>query len=484
MSRLVQRWSVRNGRLVKLGSTPYSAAQTVIKPFTYNVYQTGGTTVAPAPYPSFADYPVIKWEQLDTQYEARNLNTWAELPDMNILRNLTQRAYVELPEGFRGKIVDFRSGGTDYGVYAPNCMGLWGKGPEKAVIRMEPYSSTRAPEMVPQPVTGAANGDAVGGPGVTMMRLGPTNSSVNAAIHNYGFALFGTNQPDQPAGPKPGTYQHPHNYSGLNTYMGTGSTDVYLVIGGTQGDWNSPPGETFQYQNYRGKTQCFMDYCEVTGFNEAGIASGGPPTDYQGAYGTKVGGGVGSNGAKNSTYRWCNIHDAFVSGGPIFSGAGGPNGNLCTDSTTVDVKTWNNANGVYPNPGGRTFGGYNHEGALGNLSYTRPNIKMGPFQSQYHNPHFFFGGWKGNPDSITIFEPVWEGPQNNAPAGTYVNATQGLLIVSMPTTYAGQPNTNTTLPVITVQGNVLQPLVRPAGQGWPNASAAGATWKTHYMLTR
>lgn len=484
MARRVETWGFRQGKLVRLDRNPRLVKNSVQTATATGVVSTsvftGGTTVAPLPYPTYTDYPVVKWEVLDPQYSQRNLNSWAELPNMNILKKLTSRAYVELPEGFRGKVVGF----TDvnyYGVYAPNCMGMWGKGPEKAIIRLEPYSSTIANLITPQPVTGAANGDAEGGPAdnATIFRLGPTGSAVNAAVHNYGWTLMGTNQPDQAAGAKPGTFQHPHNYSGIVQYMGTGSTDHWMVIGGCQGDWNSPPGEKFQYAMYRTKTQSYARYVEITGFNEGAIANGAAPTDYQGATGERVGGGIGNNGGYMTTYENCNFHDAFVSGLAI-SGAGGPNGTLSNGFISKDVKLWNNANNQYPNPGGRTFGGLNHEGTVGVIRHERPDFKMGRYQNNYHNPHIFFGNWVGNQTSIDIIEPIWEGPQFGSPAGTWVNATNGCLIISQPTTYAGSPNTSTMMPRVVKDGVVLQPLIRPSGQGWPS----GGNPRTHYMLVR
>lgn len=444
----------------------------------------GGTTVAPAPFPTYTDYPLVEWTTLDPSYASRNLNNWAELPEMStILNKLTFRAYVHLPEGFRGKITDFKSQGTPYGCYAPNCMGLWGHGPEKAVIRMAPMSSTVA-ALVPLQGAGNANGDGTSNP-YTMMRLGPMNSSVSAAVHNYGFAMFGTHQPDQLANPdKAGTTQHPHNYSGYQDYMGSGSTTVWCVFGGVQGDWQSPPGETFVAAMLRSKTQCFMDYCEFTGFTEGDVAHGANPTDYLGTSfleSERVSGGVGCNAAVNPTFRWCNFHDFFVSGGPIVSGAGGPAGALCIGGTMVQNKSWYNANHFPTSTPGKQFGGLNNEGCIGpqQLLYDQPDIRLGPYQNTLQNYHVFLGNWLQDHPDIVINKPIIQGI--GSPAGTFITSNNGALYVGMPVTYSGQPNKQVTPPtVIGVNGNVLIARERAAGAGMPsNVNPA-----TEYVLAR
>lgn len=467
MSRLVQTWQVRGGRLVKPGSPPRgNGVQSRTRSGLVSVL-VAGTTPAPLPFPTYTDYPLRQWADLDSQYSVRNLNSWDELPDVSaVLRSMTSRAYVELPEGFRGKIVDFNSGGTSYGVYAPNCMGMWGRGPEKAVIRIEPMSSTKAGN-IPQQTGGSTQlGNGVDGASnpYTLIRLGPMNSGTDAAVHNYGFALCGTDQPPQLSG-------EPHNYSGMLAYMGTGSTDEWLTICGVPGDWNSPPGETFQYAMYKNKTQSFSRFMEIDGRNETGVADGSaPPRDFTGTGGRQVGAAVGNNGSINPTYEDLYCHDAYI-GGPTISGAGGPDGTICQGATFVRLRAHRNANhGPHAgqNSGGKTFGGFNIEGTLGTVLLDQPDFIMSN-QQTYQKEHISIANMLGDLSNLTINEPRWESPLFGSQSG-WVNATNGAFIFKIPDNYpfAGDTNSQVSPPTVIVNGVQLQVAHRYKGQGWPS----------------
>jgi hypothetical protein len=433
----VEDWVKVNGRLVRFGRTGRG---------TSTGGGGGGTTIpSPVPYPTaaggdfatgkMATYPIKTWESIDPNFRTRT-----GLPNVgSILQAVSSRCYVELPEGFEGELVDFGVGnGTNYSCFAPNIMGIWGKGPDSAIIRMKTMSSTKASTVPPQ-TDGDANGDGTSNP-LSLMRLGPMNSSVSAAVHNYGWTLAGTDQPDGPNG-------EPHNYSGYTDYMGDGSTTTFMRFLGIPGDWNSPPGETFQLAALRTKVGgSLFRFVEVDGFNEAG---------------RRVGGGVGQNGSMNVTYEDCNIHDSYVSAGPIYSGAGGPNGTMCTNAIVRRCKIWHNANHVYPNPGGKAFPALNFEGIQGSVYIDQPDIIL-DLPQQIQSPHVHIGNTQVDVPDFTINEPEW-----HTEAG-YPTSTNGAFMVRMPKTYAGVANKQVTPPTIIKNGVTLKPVYRAPGAGWPS----------------
>jgi hypothetical protein len=468
VSTLVTTWQMRGGRLVKAGSP--GRGTTVVgrkKSLSISVSPVvGGSSAPPVPYPTYTDYPAVDWTTLDTQYSSRNLNSWAELPNMStVLRSLSSRAYVKLPDGFRGKISNFNSGGTQFGVFAPNCMGMWGNGPNKAVIWMEPNSSTMAANIPVQSGGSTTTGNGIDGASnpYTMMRLGPMNSSTNAAVHNYGFAMCGTDQPVNSNG-------EPHMYSGLMAYMGSGSTDEWLTICGVPGDWNSPPGETFQYAMYRTKTRSWARFVEIDGLNVPGVSTGGNPTDFNGtAGGRQVGSAVGNNGALDIVFEDLYVHDTYI-GGPTVSGAGGPDGTVCQNPTFTRMRSHRNANhGPHAgqNSGGKTFGGFNIEGTLGTILLDQPDFRMSNEQT-YQKEHVSIANMLGDA-TVIINEPRWDSPLFGSSSG-FVSATNGCFIFKIPDSYpfAGQANSQRSTPQVTVLGQPLQVVHRFAGQGWPS----------------
>lgn len=408
------------------------------------------------PYPTYTDYPTIPYETLWSQVMAatpaasRTPMTGSGSDVGQVLRAMTTPAYVTLPDGFVGELVDFVDI-NHYSVYAPKCMGIWGPSadPSRAIIRLRPMSSTQA-SLVPVQTAGDANGDGVTNP-LLLMRLGPGNSTTVAAVHCYGWTLAGTDQPDGPNG-------QPHNYSGLIDYHGTNSTFQCMKILGIPGDWNSPPGETFAFASYYANGSLY-EQLEVDGFNEAGERVGG--------------GAAGTNASGNVTYKDCYFHDSYVSGGPIFSGAGGPNGTMCYAVKSINVKSWHNANHVVPNPGGKTFGGLNHEGVYTSVLHDHPDIKLDNYAT-LQTPHVFIGNTQVDCPNFVINEPEWH-PELGYPA-----ATNGAFVAQVPATYAGVSNKQTTYPTVIKNGVTLQPVIRATGAGWPS----GVNPATQYILIR
>lgn len=471
----VETWTSKGAKLVRYGRASRGSAQRLVKSTTIHVNVHVGPGNPPIPFPTYTDYPLVQWSTLDTSYYLRNLNNWSELPNMSdVLRSLTSRAYVELPPGFRGKIVDFKSGGTTIGCFAPNCMGLWGHGPDKAVIRLEPGSSTVA-ASVPLQNSGSTNP-------FLLMRLGPSNSSVSAAVHNYGFALFGTDQPNQPAAIDPntgsamsGSWAHPHNYQGLQNNQQSGGTEEWLVIGGVQGDWGAPPGETEAHTFYRSKAACFMRYCTVTGYQERSIAQGGAPTDWTADYSTRVGASAGAFGAESPTYENCEFSDSYVSGAPDIAAAGGATGTLSHNATFRYCRTNMNANHIVPNPGGKTFRAANHEGVYGTVYYDHHDFGHLDNEPTLQMAHVFIGNTQTDAPDFTIFEPTWD----RSP-GSFVPATNGAFLVQIPATYAGAANRQTSVPTVIKNGVTLTPVTRATNAGWPS----GVNPVTQFILMK
>jgi hypothetical protein len=377
-----------------------------------------------------------------------------------VFASMTSRAYVRLPppvggvEWF-GEIVDFAQAGV-YGVYAPNCMGIWchpsdiptwddstrtlSGGP---IIRMRTMSSTKAASV---PVNqGVGDGQTNQ---LALMRLGPSGGGGGYSTHCYGWTLAGTDQPTGPNG-------QPHSYNGLVDYFSASATFRLMKIMGVQGDWNSPPGETFQFSTYRTSNPTY-EFLEINGFNEAG---------------RQVGGGVGGNGASNVTYRHCNFHDSYVSGGPIFSGAGGPSGAMCSNVSVYDCWSHHNANHVIPNPGGKNFPALNHEGVFGSTLHDHPDLMMDNMAT-YQAPYVFIGNTQVNQTNFVINEPNWHPELGTVPG------TNSAFWIQIPAVYAGVTNTQTTIPTVIKNGVTLTPVIRAPGAGWP----AGVNPSTQFIV--
>jgi hypothetical protein len=379
-----ETWTVRNGKVVRLNRPPRGNQQSATKTTTLTVH-VGGTSIAPLPYPSYTDYPTVDWTTLDTSYASRNLNLWAELPDVDaILRAMPSRAYVKLPDGFRGKYRDFKSGGSLHGILAPNCMGLWGNGPDKAVIRMEPMTSTKVSSVPLQ--------SSKGNNPLIAMRLGPASPTVTAGVHCYGFAFGGTDQPLF-SGQGNSLPAHPHPYHGIRSYYETGATYDWMEIFGFPGDRNSPPGETKQHTFYRGRARNSMRFCHVSGFQERGIGDGSaPPTDFTADWGRMCGSGIASFGSEDPYWESVNTEDCYVSGAPDTSSAGDPiTGTMTHNATWKNCRSNNNGNHFAPNPGGMSYKAANMEGAYGNILYDRCDFGRMDNQVKLQNAHLFIG---------------------------------------------------------------------------------------------
>jgi hypothetical protein len=455
-----ETWTVRGGRLVRLNRAPRGNQQRVTKSGILSVsVHTGGTEVPPLPYPNYTDYPTVNWIDIDTSYPLRNLNSWAELPDMStILRALPSKVYVKMPDGFRGMWVDFKSGGTQHGILAPNCMGLWGNGPGKAVIRMKPMSSTQV-ASIPQQSTKGVNP-------LISMRLGPASPTVNAGVHCYGLAFGGTDQPNQPDTGN-GLGAHPHSYHGIRSYWETGATYDWMEIFGIPGDYGAPPGETKAHTFYRGKARNYMRFVNVSGFQERNVGTGGAPTDFTADWGRMCGTGIASFGSEDPYYESVNIEDCYVSGAPDTSSAGDPiTGTMTHNATWKNCRSNNNGNHFYPNPGGMNYRAANMEGAYGTILYDRCDFGRMDNQDKLQNAHLFIGNGQVDVPNITVFEPKWD----RTTPGSYPTASNGVFIVIMPHTYDGQLNKQVTPPTLIVGGRTLTPVFRDVylGQGWPS----------------
>lgn len=366
-----------------------------------------GTDPTPPLSRQLPDLPTIKYTDLYRSGDTFQ-DTIARIPDPRVLL---------LPSG-DFSYSDF--GPYNFGLYAERSgvgtlIGIGGEGEKQTRIGIKENSSTKVDLVT-----------AKGNP-LTQVRIGARRQTLC-----YGFTLYGTDQPRS-------TYNEnrPHNYGGLINYMGIDSYFVNIKFeGAAPGNWNAPPGETFNLNNYKDVRTRVLD-CEVTGYNPAGARVGGSP--------------IGGN---NSTDMWvedCWFHDSYVSG-VTWSFTGVPTNEAAISSgvTTHRLRVEHNANTVLAT--GKRFAVFNHENVGGPVRHHYSYMQA----DNSYEWNFGFVAMNNllfdNPD-FQIIEPTWVGgpPKNN-----------GMFSVSMPYRYAvgygDGMNRQVTPPKVIKNGRELKPL--------------------------
>lgn len=313
---------------------------------------------------------------------------------------MPQSGALLLPNGFDATtdIYDFTQA-TVYGCYGPSVMAVIGEGPTKSRIRFAAMSSTKG-ATIPAQSSGTVNQ-------LVACRFGPGNSSTHPALIMYGFRLEGTDQMNDPL------TGAPHCYGGLIDYYTAGAQYVWLEIVGFPGNWNSPPGETNQFNSYN-STGTVVDTMVVDGFNAAG---------------EQVGAATGNNHAHNITYRNCIFRNSNASGLTFAD---------CNGFTVQDSVILLNANHRLL-AGGSTFPGINFERNVGPVVYERLTITMdGEVSGGGQRGWFEFANTQNEGDNKTVtIRDITAGSPASFPPWAKNSKGQGLPNLVIKPNYSG-----------------------------------------------
>lgn len=353
------------------------------------------------------DLPRIKYTDLYRSGDTLQ-DTIARIPDPRVL---------ELPAG------DFAYddfGPQNFGLYAERSgvgtlIGLAGEGQQQTRLGIREGSSTKVGLVTAQ-----------GNP-LSQIRIGSRRQTL---VHDL--TIYGTDQP-------PSVYNEnrPHNYSGLMNYMGVDSYFVRIKFeGAAPGNWNAPPGETFNLNNYKDVRTRVLD-CEVTGFNPKGSRVGGSP--------------IGGN---NSTDMWVEdswFHDSFVSGVTwSFTGVPTNLAAISTGVTTHRIRVEHNANHTLT--AGKRFTCLNHENVGGAVRHHYAYLQADN-STEWNWGFVALNNLLFDNKDIQIIEPTWVGgPAKN----------NGMFSITMPYRYAegynDGINKQVTPPTVVKNGRALKPL--------------------------
>jgi hypothetical protein len=302
-----------------------------------------------------------------------------------------------------------------------------GRGSNGTQIAMRPNTSTQVAKVPVQQAAGASNP-------LTFARVGMEPASGRTSqwlVHDL--QLIGSNQP-----PSPNNNNQPHDYSGILNYYGRQSIYQSVLVKGMPGDYNAPPGETFQINDYKGINTIYRDV-EVDGYNETGDRVGGSP--------------LGFNNTVGGYIEDCYFHDSRVSSLTFsFSGSHTNAAAATRDVQTRRVKIERNAN--HRDASGQGFSCINHEGVLGSVLHAYSDLSLGTAPGdpamQWDDAHITMYSSTGD-IPFTMDHVKW--------AGGY-SYYGGCFIAKMPKTYVGTPNTQVTPPtVIDRAGRKLTPRV-------------------------
>jgi hypothetical protein len=340
------------------------------------------------------------------------------------IARLTSYAVIEFGSD-RYEFSDFTAASATMGFFNSKVIGYagQGRGSSGTQIAIRPNSSTQVTKVPVQQAAGASNP-------LTFARIGAGPSYLTQfVVHDL--QLIGSNQP-----PSANNENQPHNYSGLLNYWGRQSIFQSLLIRGMPGNWNSPPGETFQINDYKGINTVYRDI-EVDGYNETGDRVGGSP--------------LGFNNTVGGYIEDCYFHDARVSSLTFsFAGSHTDAAAATQNVETRRVRIVGNAN--HSSTSGKGFSCINHEGVAGYVKHYWADVSLatspGDPAPQWDDAHITLTSSTSNADFL-MDHVKW--------AGGY-SRYGGAFIAKMPKTYVGAPSTQTKPPVVTdVQGRSLAP---------------------------
>jgi hypothetical protein len=288
---------------------------------------------------------------------------------------------------------------SNYCWYMPTVTSL-----KNVSYTIAPMSSTKAWMVPTQWTSGATNP-------LSLMRLGPNNSSSGKQVIVDGLTLTGTVQPRSGSNPT----KSGHNYHGLTIYWGRNAQVLNSTfIAAAWGDYVSPPGETFALMGYR-DTDTFISNVEVDGRTPDGTRVGGSP--------------AGFNGSTRPVIADSYFHHSLVSSLTFSTAGGGVSASTATSSpTTRRLRIEHNANTKMDT--GFRFTGINHEHVIGTITHYLPRIVMDWYE--WNASHMFFGSWLTSAKIVITVNPsdiVGGAPYNN-----------GALTLAVPAQFNGRAN--------------------------------------------
>lgn len=362
-------------------------------------------------------------------------------------------AQVHYPNGFDESFADFlMAGSSKYGLFFNRILGHICD-PNQARITLEPMSSTVGSEGTMGRFAGTVGAALPGG-------LVPVN---------YGITFVGNDQPNQtyPQGGEVG----PQLYSGIVQYGGVGAINQQVVLLGTsQGNWNSPPGEKFSWNSYK-CVDCVWRACRVSGFNGSGRRSGASP--------------FGGNNSVRDVIEDSYFHDSYVSS-LTWSFAGSSSSMTAASSSPTTRRTrveWN-ANHSAAGTSGKGFGVVNHENVMGAIRHFNPVwfAGNGPGDDDNWLGHVAFANALVDNQDIWIINPVWNALHPKTNGMLYIKMSK---FYDTPTT---DLNAQVTPPLIKLGANpttgaggtTLTPVVY-TGSGAPSVAFTQSP-STHYIL--
>lgn len=328
---------------------------------------------------------------------------------------------------------------SNYCWYLPKVTSL-----KNVAYIIDPMTSTKASLVPTQATNGATNPFA-------LMRLGPNNSSGGTQVIIDGLTLTGTVQPPSASN----SSKAGHDYHGLSVYWGRGAKILNSTfIAAAWGDWNSPPGETFQIMGYR-DTDTYISNVEVDGRTGDGTRVGGSP--------------AGFNASTRPVIEDSYFHHSLVSSLTYSTAGSAPSAaNATSDPTTRRVRIEHNANTKMAS--GYRFTAINHEHVLGTITHELPKIIID--WSEWTASHMWFGTWLSSAKINITINPA-------EISGGYTNA-QGCFTIAVPKLMNGQPNQQK-LADITVRdhtGKKLKPYVITK----QHSTAMPINKTTHYVI--
>lgn len=355
------------------------------------------------------DVPIVRWA--DVYQTGDTLSTInARLP--------AGGCHLELPNGFDGEIVDFNQ--SNYGAYISRARSLYCvDGPSQARVKLRDGSSTKG-SLVPAQSTNGINPLAA-------LRISPSNGTTQYATTFYGITFEGGDVG--------------HTYNGLSMYWPGAGSSVRNVrfLGFSEGDWNSPPGETNTFQTYQGANSDTDIITLLEGIDASGYRSNG----------VRAGSAFATTGCGKITYRDVYVHDMEVSGVTFGTAGNISTGSLTRNAETYRLKSWGNAN--ISKASGQSFGGINHEG-ISKITHVEPDIFV-KNQSVVQKEHVSVNNAQADAP-VRIIDPIWHGTEGGSAPWAY-----GLFSVAVDTTYPNQKQTHGSI-YVEKNGVQLQPIAR------------------------
>lgn len=351
------------------------------------------------------------------------------------LARLTSPAQVSFPDG-TFQMVDFADS-SKYGCLIPaNCTGILGSGIGFTIFQIQAGSSTQVGQ-VPAQSTGQTNP-------LYIFRTSPSPSTFTA----QGFTINGT---DQPVNPDTG---QPHAYGGfMFDHVGTLTvTDCQAI--GIPGSANSPPGETFAWNNY-GCTNSTATRVETDGRNSAGVRRGASPW--------------GNNSAVNHTWDHCYFHHSLTSMPTSWQHTG--------TLTSYYLRSEYNGTGS----GLLSSHGINHERVSGPIRHYNPSIILDGVNgnSGKHMSLNSNGGYGDNQD-VQVIDATFDVFTN----GTASPLHAGCFALAMNTTYQGGPNEQVTWPSVLSSFNTGATVDLVGMDGGVSGATNGAAFDVNYIVYR